>query len=408
MKIEPGQTLNAKYQYRIVEILHQEADSALCLARLLKTGDLVDILTLAESASQHFTARFQRETELLNEIDSVHVPNIVDYGTTEEIFFVVTENVAGLLLTQVIATAPSRTIETIQACAYFRQLAEALVELDRHGITHGEIRPQNIVVSSDGVIKLLGFGAIRNVAMGDDANMAASLPYVAPELLQVDHPKIDVRADIFSVGAVAYEMLCGHPPFDGRHVSDLIRMIVMETRPPASHYNWTLSPAIDTLLTNCMQADPRQRYQTPQDLLIAIDSVPAPAPEPAATAFLTVSPAKHRPSRLVLVSGQGARYVLGDQGGLLGRNDGPQRAAIAVDLSREEHGRTVSRRQAELRRVQGQWVIIPMPGTTNPTLQNGRALKPGAICPLNIGDELQIGGVKLMVQSEDAQPGVPT
>ena len=399
MITEPGQLLSGKFIYRIVEVIHREPDSVLCLARMQKSGQLVAIRLLEEHAGKRFSAQFQREMVLLNEIASCYIPRILDYGSADGHFFVVVENVEGLLLSQVLADAPGGRLEEPVAFTYLEQLAEALTEIGRHGIVHGEIRPQNIVVTPEGSIKLLGFATNQEVCLGGTPNydLQAALPYAAPEMLQVGHPAIDIRADIYSLGAVAYEMLTGHPPFEGHDLSELVYMIVMDTRPPASSFTPNLSAGVDHFLGRCMAKDPDERFQTPNDILLGIRALELPAeplPPPS-------EPAPRRLPRAMLVSAQGTRYMLPNEGGILGRADGAQPGLVAVDLSREEHGRTVSRRQAQLQRVQGQWVISPYPNTTNTLLLNGAPLRAGATYPMKRGDELRIGGVKLMMQLEE-------
>jgi serine/threonine protein kinase len=400
MNIEAGLVLNGKYQYRTIEVIYQDANSALCLARMPRSGQLTLLKVLVESAGRHFTAEFQREMVLLNEIDSPFVPHIVDYGTSDGHFFAVMENVEGLLLSQVIDINSGRLREGL-AFSYLEQIAEALVEMGRHGIVHGEIRPQSVMVMPDGRIKLLGFGVARDLCLSPTGSneVNTAFVYAAPELLQANGKFVlDARADIYSVGAIAYEMLTGHSPFEGVKLSDLVYMIVMETRTPASEYNPDLSAEIEAFLMKCLAKDPGDRYQTPNDLLVAIQALGL-AELPHA---LLEMPAR-KTARLVFLSSQGIRYTVPDQGGTLGRNEPDQRTAVAVDLNAEAHGRTVSRRQAQLQRVHGQWVISPYPNTTNPVLLNGSELKPGAAYPLSGGDELQIGGVKLVAQLTDVR-----
>jgi serine/threonine protein kinase len=401
MNIDVGLVLNGKYQYRTIEVIYQDANSALCLARMPRSGQLALVKVLVESAGRHFTAEFQREMVLLNEIDSPFVPHIMDYGTSDGYFFAAMENVEGLLLAQVIDVNGGR-LRAGLAFSYLEQIAEALVEMGRHGIVHGEIRPQSVMVMPDGRIKLLGFGVARDLCLTPSGTneVNGAFVYAAPELLQASGKFVlDARADIYSAGAVAYEMLTGHPPFEGAKLSDLVYMIVMETRTPASEYNPDLPVEVDEFLAKCLAKDPNDRYQTPNDLLVAIQALGL-----AELPHTLLEMVGHKAVRLALLSSQGSRYLVPDQGGTLGRNEPDQRTVVAVDLNGEEHGRTVSRRQAQLQRVHGQWVISPYPNTTNPVLLNGSELKAGAAYPLASGDELQIGGVKLVAQLSDARP----
>jgi serine/threonine protein kinase len=272
------------------------------------------------------------------------------------------------------------------------QLTYALIELDRQNLVHAALNPYAIWVSNVNRIRFLdfansGFGGSRPIEM----DLAYTLPYMSPESVQGINSALDIRSDIYSVGAIAYHMLSGHYAVEARTVREYIHAVVTGLRKPASFYNPNLPPACDEFLNRCLEVHPDDRYQTPFAMLVAIEDLGKWA--------------VMRPTA-VLRSPSGKTYTVPESGGVLGRYDAERKSALAVDLSGEEYGRTVSRHQAKLGCIGGQWVILPCLRTTNPTVLNDRTLEPGTQYDLADGDELQIGGLTLIVELQHTTPAV--
>jgi serine/threonine protein kinase len=256
----------------------------------LKREIALKVLPDSFAADPERMARFQREAEVLASLNHSHIAQI--YGVEERAL--VMELVEGETLQGPLP------IET--ALNYARQIADALEAAHEKGIIHRDLKPANIMITPQGVVKILDFGlaAIGQPSAGDTSNPANSptltisptragmimgtAAYMSPE--QARGRPVDRRSDIFAFGVVFYEMLTGRQAFAGETVTDTLAAVLTKD-PPLDQLPASTPPGIRRLVERCLQKDVRKRLQAIGDARIEIDeslagkdSVPAsPLPE---------------------------------------------------------------------------------------------------------------------------------
>jgi serine/threonine-protein kinase len=142
------------------------------------------------------------------------------------------------------------------------QVAAALGAAHARGVVHRDIKPGNIMLLPDGHAKIMDFGIARmqkSDVRTDSGTMMGSPKYMSPE--QVAGHAVDLRTDIFSLGAMLYEMLTGAPPFSGNNLGELLKAIMHGTAPPPSQSRAGVSASLDAVIERAMQKNPAARYQ---------------------------------------------------------------------------------------------------------------------------------------------------
>jgi serine/threonine protein kinase len=177
-------------------------------------------------------ARFIEEARLASEMRHPNIVEVVDFGDDPALgAFMVMELIEGAPLLD--PAAPPPTLARV--CEYLRQIADALDHIHRHGVLHGDLKPDNILVSTEAAqgrkraaVKLLDFGLARRIEHAGDEPLAGSPSYIAPERITGGPPS--VAADVYALGVLAYELITGAPPFVGE-LLDVLQRHVHE--PPA-------------------------------------------------------------------------------------------------------------------------------------------------------------------------------
>jgi eukaryotic-like serine/threonine-protein kinase len=205
------------------------------------------------------TTRFEQEARVIAALNHPHICQIHDIGPD----YLVLEYVEGQPL-----KGPLAVEEVVRLAA---QIAEALDATHRKGVVHRDLKPANIMVTSEGSVKLLDFGLAKHVADSDETatiegTVMGSAAYMAPE--QAEGKPLDARSDIFSFGAVLYELLSGRQAFRGENwISTMAAILHKEPAPldaPA---------ALEQIVKRCLAKQPVQRYQTMAEIRAALESI---------------------------------------------------------------------------------------------------------------------------------------
>ena len=273
-------------QYRLGEKIGSGGMGDVYLAehRLLKRTCAVKLIRSEMSEDATIVSRFEREVQATASLTHWNTVQVFDYGqTVEGTFFYVMEHLHGCNLRQVVQqTGPLSQDRTV---FILKQVVEALREASAHGLVHRDIKPSNIFLAQAGarhdVVKLLDFGLVRPLANVNDGELSAgnelkgSPRYMCPEQAQGMSP--DSRGDLYSLGATAYFLLSGRSPFDLDNALQLV--IAHATATPASfeEIGVTVSPELERIVMKCLEKKPEDRYQTPDELLQALNATTVPS-----------------------------------------------------------------------------------------------------------------------------------
>ena len=266
-----GQTLG---HYRILEkvaaggmgVVYRARDEQLerdVAVKVLPSGTLTD-----EAARRHF----RKEATSLAKLNHPHIETVYDFGTQDGVDFLVMEYVPGKTLAERLSGGALSEKEIIKLAI---QIASGLEEAHERGIVHRDLKPANIAITAKGYAKILDFGLaklLRPVEEGttevfsDSQAAAGTLPYMPPEQLKGE--RVDGRSDIYTVGAVLYEMATGRRAFREELASRLIDAILHQPVVPPRAMNPRISPELETIILKCLDKDPDRRYQSSKELLV--------------------------------------------------------------------------------------------------------------------------------------------
>ena len=237
---------------------------------------------LAEDVNR--LARFEREAKAVASLSHPNILAIHDFGREGSVTFAVTELVDGDTLEDLIA---SGNVPQRKAVDYCRQIANGLAAAHDKGVVHRDVKPANVIVNREGRVKILDFGLAKLELVSADteaptmaaASGAGTAPgavlgtvgYMAPE--QVRGLEADHRADIFSLGAILYELLSGQRAFRAESAVEIMSAILKEDPPELSSAGEHLPAGLEGVIQHCLEKNPEERFQSARDLAFALDSI---------------------------------------------------------------------------------------------------------------------------------------
>ena len=224
--------------------------------------------------------RFEREARAIASLNHPHICTLYDIGRQDGTDFLVMEYLEGETLAARLLRGPLPVEQVLQ---YSIEIADALDKAHRKGAIHRDIKPGNIMLTKSGA-KLLDFGLaklkqevgpvapasqLRTLTQNPtvEGTILGTLQYMSPEQLEGKQDEIDARTDIFSFGAVVYEMATGKKAFEGKSSASLIGAILKDTPPPISSLQPMTPPALDRVVRKCLAKEPDKRWQTASDRL---------------------------------------------------------------------------------------------------------------------------------------------
>jgi len=223
-------------------------------------------LNLSRDELADFEERFNREAKSAGRLNHPNIVTIYDVGRADHIAFMAMEYLEGRELKEIIASGevlqPDRVAEIVA------QVADALAFAHDHGIVHRDIKPANIMVLRNGSVKITDFG-IAKMASGSRTQIGIILgspKYMSPE--QVAGKPVDGRSDIFSLGAVLYELLTGKPAFGGGDgtLTTIMYQVLNEIPASPANVNPTIPVAFDYIVSRAMAKAPGNRYQSAREM----------------------------------------------------------------------------------------------------------------------------------------------
>ncbi len=251
-------------------------------------------LNLPKDELAAFEERFYREAKSAGRLNHPNIVTIYDAGEADRVAYIAMEFLEGRELKEVIASG--EPLPLARAVDIAIQVADGLAFAHEHGIIHRDIKPANIMVLTNGQVKITDFG-IAKMPAGAHTQVGIVLgspKYMSPE--QVVGKHVDGRSDIFSLGAVLYELLTGQPAFAGEELTAIMYKVLHEMPPLPTSIRPGLPAALDYIVVRALAKDPEARYQTAQEMaedLRGYESLAIPALQP-----LLATPAIHPDTRL--------------------------------------------------------------------------------------------------------------
>lgn len=241
--------------------------------RLLNRYVAIKILRPEFTQDEQFLDSFKRESQAAAGLQHPNIVSIYDVGRTGNINFIVMELVDGRPLSDFIKEKGRLDYKTTIDIA--KQMASALSIAHKHQIIHRDVKPHNIMITSDGVAKLTDFGIARAVSnatmVADTSKIIGSVHYFSPE--QARGAYVDERSDIYSLGIVMFEMLTGRVPFDGETPVEVALKHINDDVPSPAKLVPGIPPALDKVVLKATDKYQTERYKSADEMLEALKNV---------------------------------------------------------------------------------------------------------------------------------------
>jgi serine/threonine protein kinase len=283
--LKPGETLGP---YRVDALIGKGGMGEVYRGTDTRLGRSVAI----KVSAREFTDRFEREAKAISSLNHPNVCTLYDVGPN----YLVMEFVEGDTVAHLIKQGPMPLEAVLR---YGIQIADALSAAHAKGVIHRDLKPANIILTRSGV-KVLDFGlaklgsakfgtspssagsseiATRTEPMTESGSIVGSLHYMAPE--QAEGKETDERSDIFSFGAVLYEMLTGKRAFDGETKTSILAAILRDQPAPISQFQPTVPRALDRVVRKCLEKKPEDRWHSAHDLKPMLELIDLTGPTSA-------------------------------------------------------------------------------------------------------------------------------
>jgi len=299
--------------YEIVSLLGSGGMGEVYRARdsRLRREVAIKVLPQGLSLDADRMRRFEQEALATAALNHPNILAVFDIGTSDGSPYVVSELLEGETVRERLRVG---SLATRKALDYSLQIAHGLAAAHEKGIIHRDLKPENLFITKDGRVKILDFGLAKltqvdpgssshtsmpTATHGTEAGMVMGTPgYMSPE--QVRGLPLDPRSDIFSFGAILYEMLSGKRAFHGDTPADTMSSILKEDPPDLSETNRNISPALERIVHHCLEKNPEARFHSASDIAFDLEHVSGIS---GTTARATIAPLRvGQPHRGLLIA----------------------------------------------------------------------------------------------------------
>lgn len=214
--------------------------------------------------------RYKREAEIGSRINHPNVQHMLNVDEKRSELYLVVEYIKGRTLRAVLEDSAPNPLPSDEAIRIVLQICDGLSYCHEHGVFHRDIKPENVMVLDDGSIKIIDFGVAllegaRRVTWRGLSGTVGTPDYMSPEQLKGERGT--AASDIYAVGIILYEMLCGRTPFEGENVFAVMNQHVSQDPPSLLEYNPHISHALATVVMRAIRRDPQKRYKTVEEML---------------------------------------------------------------------------------------------------------------------------------------------
>ncbi|MCM3717208.1 Stk1 family PASTA domain-containing Ser/Thr kinase [Fictibacillus phosphorivorans] len=264
-------------RYKLLEVIGDGGMAIVYRAKdlILDRDVAVKVLRSEFNKDEDFIRRFKREAESATSLDHPNIVSIYDVGEDEEIYFIVMEYVQGKTLKQYIKEHGKISVE--ESLHIMKQIVSGMAVAHEHGIIHRDIKPHNILITEDGTAKLTDFGialAITSATITHTNSILGSVHYFSPE--QARGGIANAKSDIYSFGAVLYEMVTGRVPFVGESPVSVALKHLQENVIEPRRLNSEIPQSVENIILKSLAKNPLKRYDSAQELLTDMNSALSP------------------------------------------------------------------------------------------------------------------------------------
>ncbi len=256
-------------RYEIIEEIGNGGMAVVYRARcrLLNRYVAIKVLRDEYKVDKEFVKRFNRESQAAASLSNPHIVSVYDVGNDDGIYYIVMELVEGVTLKDYISK--NGMMEWRVALKISMQICSALEHAHKNGIIHRDIKPQNIIITKDGSIKVTDFGIARISNSAEtrkiDGGIMGSVHYISPE--DAKGVLADARSDLYSLGITIYEMLTGKVPYDGQSAVSIAIMHLQSEYAPIKDYNIAVPLGFVQIVEKALKKDIDLRYQNAGELM---------------------------------------------------------------------------------------------------------------------------------------------
>jgi serine/threonine protein kinase len=270
--------------YRVLEKIGSGAMGEVFRARDERLGRDVALKLIrpASSDNRDHLRRFELEARAAAALNHPNIVAVYDVGFNEGSPYIVCELLQGETLRKRLAEG---ALPVRMAVDYSLQIVQGLIAAHDHRIVHRDLKPENLFVTTDGRVKILDFGVAKLQSSPEDSGrsveelttvtksgaVVGTVAYMSPE--QLRGKPVDHRSDIFSVGAIIYEMLTGHRAFQGETEVDTITAVLLEDPPQINLEQASIPLSFQRIVRHCLEKEPENRFQSARDLGFALDTL---------------------------------------------------------------------------------------------------------------------------------------
>ncbi len=264
-------------RYTIVKKIGQGGMGAVFLATdtQLKRQVALKVLPREKAENPILVKRFKAEATAAAQLRHENIVAIHDAGEADGLLYIALEYINGVDAHTLVSNRGS--IQPQRAMDIIRQIALALQHAHGQKIVHRDIKPSNLLIGKDGSVKLTDMGLARSVDESMETNITragttvGTVDYMSPEQAR-NSKAADIRSDLYSLGATWYHLLSGHPPFPDGSMLNKLTAHTTKTRPDIRDENDAVTESIAVIIKRLMAIDPKDRYQTPAELLLDLDN----------------------------------------------------------------------------------------------------------------------------------------
>ena len=255
-------------RYELLEKIGEGGMSEVYKAKCHKLNRFVAVKILKKqfADNKEISQKFKREATAIANLSDANIVNVLDVGTQDDIDYIVMEYVSGKTLKELINYSGKLTYNTTIKIAL--QIAKALDCAHRNNIIHRDIKPQNILVTETGEVKVTDFGIAKSTdsqTITNTTSIIGSAHYLSPE--QAKGTYIDFRSDIYSFGIVLYEMVTGRLPFEGESPVTVALKHLQEEPVPPKNINSAIPDSLNKLILKAIEKEPIKRYQNAKEII---------------------------------------------------------------------------------------------------------------------------------------------